>query len=175
MKFTNFGGVIIASAIDEFTLTPHGAAAAIPPLEVFNAVGMAQCDSWPDGHTARHKIDGVPVMVRRSGWRIELWGVDDPEPAVDALPPPPQATNERPRSSRVEIAEGYLEPALRVPGFDLRGNGEARVSPAEARPDVAAPPTVLDAAGALWRSLGRATAVALRRAERALLERLGRL
>jgi len=35
MKFTQFAGVAIALAIDEFTITAHGGAALIAPLEIF--------------------------------------------------------------------------------------------------------------------------------------------
>jgi hypothetical protein len=176
MKFTQFGGVIIASAIDEFTITTHGAAEAIDPREVFNAVGMAQCDCWPDGHTARHRIDGTPVWVRRSGWRIEVWGEADADaPTANPLPPPPNATDPvRQRGSRVEIAEGYLEPPLNVPGFTARASSQGEESRV-VRVDESAPrpaDTVGAAAGALWRSLGAAAAQTLRRAERAVLGRL---
>jgi len=184
MKFTQFAGVAIASAIDEFTITAHGGAALIAPLEIFNAVGMAQCDCWPDGHTARHKIDGTPVWVRRSGWRIEVWGVADANPPdANPLPPPPNATDPvRQRGSRVEIAEGYLEPALKVPGFEGRAPGQgdreqSRVIGAGWVDESAlrSTDTVGAAAGALWRSLGAAAVQTLRRAERAVQERLGRL
>ena len=178
MRFTDFGGVVISSAIDEFTISLTGAADAITFREVYNGLGMAQVDCWPDGHIAKHKIDGTAVWVRRSGWRIEVWGADDDAPEPRPLLPPPSASTTRLRSSRVEVAEGYLEPPLMMPGFDLRGivREDAKVAPVAADTVTAAAPvaadTVTAAAGSLGRAAFRAAASVLRRAERALMGRL---
>ena len=179
MKFTDFGGVTLASAIDEFSITPYGdAAKGINARELYNGLGMAQVDCWPEGHRATHKIDGTRVTIRRCGWRIQVWGVDDAEPAPDALAPPPGATDPaRRQSSRVTIAAGFIEPPLAAPGFDLRGmtREDARAIPS-APTAAPAPNSGADladddlraAAANVGRSLRNAASAILRRADRAL-------
>ena len=110
-RFEEFGAVTIASALSDFTITPTGAAAAIDPKEVRNGLGMAQVDQWTDGFVQQKRIDGVEVMVRRSGWRIELWGADEAEPAPDPLPAPPDAHDySKPQAPvRLKIAPGFWE------------------------------------------------------------------
>lgn len=175
MKFTDFGGVVIASAIDEFTISVTGASKEIDPRELRNGLGMAQVDCWPEGRVEKRKIDGSPVFIRRSGWRIEVWGADDVAPEPRPLPAPPGASDpNRVQSSRVVVAEGYLETPLKMPGFDLRGitRDDAKVTPAAPAPAPTVAPIPADSLSSAMAALGRAMAAkatrALRQAEQSL-------
>lgn len=80
------------SSISDFTIDRFGAAAPIPEVEVWRALGMLQTDQWEDKRRQDQKIDGVLVTIQRRGWRLVVWGREDTEPSeVDApaLPPPP--------------------------------------------------------------------------------------
>lgn len=93
VKLTAFRGAAFPSAIDDFTITARGPAAqGIAPADLREAAGFAQVDRWRDGYIEDHRVDGVAVRMRRSGWRVEVWGREDPglegEPAPDPLPMP---------------------------------------------------------------------------------------
>lgn len=88
----SFRGATFKTAIDDFELQTHGAAESIqrdPNDELREALAYMQADLMDDGASTRRKIDGVDVFVRRCGWRLQVWGVEDAEPAPERRDMPP--------------------------------------------------------------------------------------
>lgn len=80
--------------IDEFsdlTVTCYSGPIAIDQDRASEALAKVRPHEWSEGHEASIAI-GIPVFVRRDGWRLQVWGIHDASPAVDPLPPPSGAT-----------------------------------------------------------------------------------
>lgn len=152
-QWENFGNVSMVSAISDFTISAHGAAVDIEAQQLRNGLGMLQVDQWADGRSEQRAVNGVKVMVRRDGWRIQVWGAEEETPAVDELPPPADLAT-RPRvSTRVKIAPGYIEPDASPPAGVYAPPVAAPVPDGPSRPYYPTPHLVDDALRAHARAM----------------------
>lgn len=122
-RMVRLGSITMPSAIDDLTITHYGRAESdVPVDEARIALGFLKADEWGDGfEMGGKKIAGVGVVVRRCGWRLQVWCADEPAPEADPLPAPPGAyvherdadkpvrLNLRPKSIEREEAEAAAE------------------------------------------------------------------
>lgn len=122
-RMVRLGSITMPSAIDDLTITRYGRAESdVPVGEARIALGFLGADEWGDGfEMGGKKIAGVGVVVRRCGWRLQVWCADEPAPEADPLPAPPGAyvherdadrpvrLNLRPKSIEREEAEVAAE------------------------------------------------------------------
>lgn len=71
--------------------------------------GLARlhADRQPFGWRSRNRIDGIECEIRRDGWRLQVWGAGESEPAVDNRDPPKGADSpgEDVATARMAIAD----------------------------------------------------------------------
>lgn len=71
-----------------------------------DSLARLHADRQPFGWRSRNRIDGIEVEIRRDGWRLQVWGAGESEPAIDNLDPPTGADmpGEHVTTARIAIA-----------------------------------------------------------------------
>lgn len=72
-----------------------------------DSLARLHADRQPFGWRSRNKIDGIECEIRRDGWRLQVWGAGESEPAVDNRDPPEGADSpgEDVATARMAIAD----------------------------------------------------------------------
>lgn len=85
-----------------------------------DALARLHADRKPFGWRSRNRIDGVECEIRRDGWRLQVWGAGEGEPAIDERPAPPGADppGEDVPAARMAIAD-----------FDVNGRAFRKAKP----------------------------------------------